>query len=189
MIETIEAFDVRLFVFLNSLGSPAYDGFWLFVTKQLNWTPLFILILYLIYRKIGLKQSLILLLFVAVLITCTDQTTNLFKNTFQRLRPCNNTEINSFIRIVQSRNSFSFFSGHAANSMAVVTFIYLLFRNKIKYIGFLFIWPLVFAYSRIYLGLHYPLDIFTGYLFGSLFGFLTYKIFLLMQNKYFLKGM
>jgi undecaprenyl-diphosphatase len=185
MLEKIKSLDTELLVFLNGLGSTTYDPFWLFITKQLNWLPLFLLLLYVILKKIGTKQTLFLLLFVAILVTFTDQATNLVKNTVQRLRPCNNPEINTFMRLVQVRKSFSFFSGHAANSMAVTTFLYCIFRTKIKYFGFLYLWPLVFAYSRIYLGLHYPLDILVGYLCGAIFGFIIYKIYQLAQQKYF----
>ncbi|MFV8354814.1 phosphatase PAP2 family protein [Flavobacterium sp. XS1P32] len=185
MLEKILSLDVKLFVFLNGLGSETFDGLWLFITKQSNWISLFLLLLYVIYTKLGVKQTLYLLLFIAVLVTFTDQTTNLFKNGFQRLRPCNNLEINSFIRIVKISHSFSFFSGHAANSMAVATFVYFNFKDKIKFFGFLFLWPLIFAYSRIYLGLHYPVDILTGYLFGFTFGFLMFKVYKIAQKKYF----
>lgn len=185
MLEKILSLDVKLFVFLNGLGSETFDGLWLFITKQSNWIPLFLLLLYVIYIRLGVKQTLYLLLFIAVLVTITDQTTNLFKNGFQRLRPCNNLEINSFIRIVKISHSFSFFSGHAANSMAVATFVYFNFKDKIKFFGFLFLWPLIFAYSRIYLGLHYPVDILTGYLFGFTFGFLMFKAYKMAQEKYF----
>lgn len=185
MLEKILSLDTRLFIYLNSLGSETYDGFWLFITKQANWTPFFLLLLYLIYKKLGAKQTLFLLLFVAALVTITDQTTNLFKHTFQRLRPCNNLEIKSFIRIVQSRDSFSFFSGHAANTMAVATFLYLNLKRYFKYLGFLFLWPLIFAYSRIYLGLHYPLDIISGYICGLILGLLMFKGYQIAQKKYF----
>lgn len=185
MLEKILSLDTRLFIYLNSLGSETYDGFWLFITKQANWTPFFLLLLYLIYKKLGAKQTLFLLLFVAALVTITDQTTNLFKHTFQRLRPCNNLEIKSFIRIVQSRDSFSFFSGHAANTMAVATFLYLNLKRYFKYLGFLFLWPLIFAYSRIYLGLHYPLDIISGYICGLILGLLMFKGYQILQKKYF----
>ena len=158
---------------------------WLFITKQSNWIPLFLLLLYVIYKKLGAKQTLYLLLVVALLVTFTDQMTNLFKNGFQRLRPCNNTEINSFIRVVQVRNSFSFFSGHAANSIAVATLIYFTLRSYFKFFSLLFLWPLVFAYSRIYLGLHYPIDIMTGYLFGFVSGFLMFKVYKIAQQRYF----
>jgi undecaprenyl-diphosphatase len=177
MLEKILSLDTQLFIYLNSLGSETYDGLWLIITKQLNWIPFFLFLLYLIYTKLGLKQTLYLMLFVAALITATDQITNLFKYTFQRARPCNNPEINTFIRIVQVRTSFSFFSGHAANTMAVTTFLYLIFKKQFKYFGLLFLWPLIFAYSRIYLGLHYPLDILSGYLCGLIMGSLMYKAY------------
>lgn len=185
MLEKIQDLDTNLFIFLNALGSETYDNLWLIITKQVNWIPLFLLMLYLIYKKLGTKQTLYLLLFIAIIITCTDQLTNLVKNTVQRLRPCNNTNINSFIRVVQSRNSFSFFSGHAANTMAVATFLYLLLNKQFKYFGLIFFWPLIFAYSRIYLGLHYPLDILCGYLAGATIGFLIYKIYLKVRARYF----
>lgn len=185
MLEKLLAFDTQLFIYLNGLGSENYDGLWLIITKQVNWIPFFLLLLYLIYIKIGIRKAGYLLLFVAVLVLFTDQITNLVKYTFQRPRPCNNPEINSIIRVVQYRTSFSFFSGHAANSMAVATFLYLIFKKHFKYFGLVFLWPLIFAYSRIYLGLHYPIDILCGYLFGFLFGLLMYKAYQFTQIKYF----
>lgn len=185
MLERIKELDTSLLVYLNGLGSKTYDGLWLIITDQRNWIPLFLLMFYLIYKKIGGKQTLYVLLFIAVLIAFTDQTTNLFKYTFQRLRPCNNPDINSIIRVVQVRKSYSFFSGHAANTMAVATFLYLVLKRHFKYIGFLFLWPLIFAYSRIYLGLHYPGDILTGYFFGALFGFLIYLVYRKLKPQYF----
>ncbi|SHG09574.1 undecaprenyl-diphosphatase [Flavobacterium segetis] len=185
MLEKLLTLDTDLFVFLNGLGSSTYDALWLLITRQSNWIPLFLLLLYVIFKKLGGKQTLYLLFFVAVLVTFTDQMTNLFKNGFERLRPCNNPEINSFIRVVQVRNSFSFFSGHASNSMAVATLIYFTLRSYFKYFSLLFLWPFIFAYSRIYLGLHYPIDILTGYLFGFVFGFLMFKIYKIAQQRYF----
>lgn len=184
MLEKLIQLDVQLLVFLNGLGSATYDGLWLFITKQPNWTPFFLVLLYLVYKKIGIKSTLYLLLFVTLLLVVTDQTTNLFKVTFQRLRPCNNPDINSIIRLVKPSNSFSFFSGHAANSSATMTFLFLLLKKYYRFAFLLFLFPLIFAYSRIYLGLHYPLDIVTGYLFGSTFGFVTYKLY----QKYILKN-
>jgi len=185
MIERIKELDSELLVYLNGLGSETYDKFWLIITEQLNWTPFFLLLFYLIYKKIGGKQTLYLLLFIAVLIAFTDQMTNLFKHTFQRLRPCNDPEINTQIRLVLIRKSFSFFSGHAANTMAVTVFLYSILKSRFKYLGFLFLWPLIFAYSRIYLGVHFPGDILTGYFFGALFGFLLSLVYKKLKPQYF----
>ncbi|KUJ62064.1 phosphoesterase [Flavobacteriaceae bacterium CRH] len=185
MLENIKELDTNLLVYLNGLGSETYDGFWLFITNQLYWTPFFLFLFYIIYKKIGGKQTLYIVLFIAILIIFTDQVTNLVKYNFQRLRPCNNPEINTHIRLVLIRKSYSFFSGHAANTMAVATFLYLILKGRIKYFGFLFLWPLIFAYSRVYLGVHYPGDILTGYFFGALFGFLLFLVYRKLKPQYF----
>jgi undecaprenyl-diphosphatase len=113
----------------------------------------------------------------AVLILICDQTTNVFKEHFQRLRPCNNDEIKSIIRIVKASDTFSFFSGHAANSMASTVFSFMILKKYYRHVYLLFLFPLIFAYSRIYLGLHFPSDILIGYLVGAIFGYGFYKIY------------
>ena len=185
MIEKLLSLDTQLLIFLNALGSDSYDGWWLFITKQTNWTPLFLVFLYLIYKKIGIKQTLFVLVFVAILIAITDQSTNIFKYGFERLRPCSNPEINTIIRVVKSSSTFSFFSGHAANSMASAMFLFQVLKPYYKHIYWIFLWPMIFAYSRIYLGLHYPLDIMCGYLFGLFSGYLVFKWYKIAQAKYF----
>lgn len=185
MLEKILSIDTELFIFLNSLGSAKFDGFWLIITKQTSWIPLFLFLFYLILKKLGIKQTLYLMVFVSILVFVSDQTANLFKNGFQRLRPCSNPEINTFIRVVKSSETFSFFSGHATNSIGVATFLYLIFKKDYNYFWLLFLWPLIFAYSRIYLGLHYPIDIICGYLCGAILGFLMFKLYRILQKKYF----
>lgn len=183
-MEELISLDKELFLFLNGLGSEAYDEFWKIVTKQLNWAPFIIAVFYLIQRKIGWKNFGIVILFIAVLIAFTDQITNLFKYSFERLRPCNDTDVNGIARIVIHRDSFSFFSGHASNSMATTTFIFLLLRKNYKFAFLLFLFPLIFAFSRIYLGLHFPSDILVGYSFGATFGFGFYKLVTFLGRKY-----
>ena len=183
MLEKIIAIDKDLLVFLNGLGSESFDGFWLIITKQVYWTPYFLLVFYFLVKKIGWKNFLIALVFIALLILVSDQTSNFFKNHFQRLRPCNDLDLKSIIRIVKPSDSYSFFSGHATNSMTTTVFVFLIIRRYYKYALLLFLFPLIFAFSRIYLGLHFPTDILTGYAFGATFGFVFYKIY----QKYILK--
>jgi undecaprenyl-diphosphatase len=175
MWDTVIQLDRNLFLFLNGLGSQPIDPFWKIITKQVYWSPLFLAVFYLLQKKMGWKNLGIILLFLAVLIACTDQITNLFKTTFERLRPCNLLEFKGIMRAVVTRKSFSFFSGHAANSMASTMFVFLIIRSYYKHSYLLFCFPLVFAYSRIYLGLHFPGDIVTGYFFGAVSGWLCYK--------------
>jgi undecaprenyl-diphosphatase len=184
MLDKIVALDKELFVFLNGLGSTPYDGLWLLITKQIYWTPFFLVVFYLLFKKIGWKNFFIAIVFIALLILLCDQTANLFKNTFERLRPCNDFQIKDSIRIVKHSDSFSFFSGHATNSMATTVFMFFIIKKYYKYAFLLFLFPLIFAYSRIYLGLHFPSDILTGYLFGASFGFVFYLLYQKRFNKY-----
>ena len=183
-MDELLALDKEIFVYLNNLGSVPFDDFWKIITEQIYWTPLFVSVFYCIQKKVGIKQLFLIIVFLALLITFTDQMTNLFKNAFQRLRPCNDPEIKNIIRIVIERKSPSFFSGHASNSMASTLFIYLIIRKYYNHTYLLFLFPLIFAYSRIYLGLHFPLDILSGYIFGLLTGFCFYKLYNYFYLKY-----
>lgn len=176
-MEDIISYDKQLLVYLNNLGSESFDGVWLLITNQFYLAPIFLFIFYLLWKKIGWKNLWIVLLFIALIIMVCDQTTNLFKYTFQRLRPVNDLEIKESLRILISRKSFSFFSGHASNSMATTLFMFLIFRKYYKYAFLLFLFPLIFAYSRIYLGLHFPTDILTGYFVGAIVGSFFYFIY------------
>lgn len=185
MLDWLLELDTKVFIYLNSLGSEGFDGFWLFITKQYAWIPLFAIILFLAFKRLGWRHAILVMVVITVLVAFTDQTSNFFKYTFQRLRPGNNPEISGFIRAVQRRGSFSFISGHASSSMATAFFLYKVLRPYLKYMGLFFIWPLLFAYSRIYLGLHYPGDILAGYTWGLCTGFLALKLYVYLRNRFF----
>ncbi len=186
MLEKIISLDKQLLVYLNSLGSETFDPFWLLITKQANWAPFFIFLIYLVYRKLGAKQTGIIVVFVAVLLTVNNGITELFKAHFERLRPCSDLVLKDIIRNVKPSATFSFFSGHASNTMAVFIFLYSIFKKQYKYFGLVILWPLLFSYSRIYLGLHFPTDILSGYTCGIIMGFLTYQLYKFIQKKYFI---
>lgn len=183
MLEKIIDADKSLFIFLNNLGSESFDGIWKLLTNQLNWIPFFLLLLILLRKKIETKKLALILITIAALITFTNELTDVVKHTVARIRPCNDTELKGLIRVVLQRNSFSYFSGHASNSMATMLFLFLILRKHYNYSYFIFLYPLIFAYSRIYLGLHFPLDIISGYIFGCLTGFLFYTIYLKILSK------
>lgn len=185
MFENVINLDKKLFVFLNGLGSAPFDQFWLLLTKQSSWIPLFLILAYLLQLKIGWKKLGIFILFISLILLCCNTTVEFCKTYFERLRPCNDPSIKSIIRIVHQSDSFSFFSGHAANSAATMVFIFLTLKKYYKNSFLIFLYPLVFAYSRIYLGVHFPLDILTGFVAGAFFGIAFYKIYLLVLKKYF----
>lgn len=175
-LDTIITKDKQLFVYLNSLGTESWDNFWMIVTNQFSWIPLFALLFFLIFKAYGWKKGLLLLLVTALLVTFSDQFVNFIKDYFGRLRPNNDPAINEVIRILKRPSSFSFVSGHSTTSFAVTTFMILTLHKFYRFPHFLLIWPVLFAYSRIYVGVHFPVDIFTGMLLGVLIGYTFYKI-------------
>lgn len=184
MWETLVQLDRQALVFLNGLGTSTWDPFWLYITKQLNWWPLMLFVLVLLYKKISLQQLLVLFITLALFFTFTDQMTNLVKNTVQRFRPVNDPELQLIIRVVKKSHSWSFFSGHASNSLGATIILYKTLRKYYRYSFLIFLFPLIFAYSRIYLGLHFPGDILVGYLFGSCSGLLFYQLYLYLCKKW-----
>jgi undecaprenyl-diphosphatase len=175
--------DRELLVELNSLGTEKWDSFWLIVTNQFSWIPLFILLFALIFKGFGWKKGIALVLLSAILVAFSDQLVNLIKNTVMRLRPNNDLELKSIIRALKHPRGYSFVSGHSTTSFAVTFFMFLLLKKHFKYIGFLFIWPILFAYSRIYCGVHFPIDIFLGMILGLIIGFVFYQFSKILLKK------
>ncbi|MGB0981423.1 MAG: phosphatase PAP2 family protein [Winogradskyella sp.] len=179
MVDQLLELDKDLFLYLNNLGSKPWDGLWLVITNKLTFIPLYAALLFLIYKKIGLKPLLLMVFVIAAMITFTDQITNAFKHGFERFRPCHEPSVKHIMRIVREGcgGRFGFFSGHASNSMAAAVFGGFVLRPYFKTLLFLLIlWSFIVAYSRVYVGVHYPLDIICGMLFGAVSGFGFYKL-------------
>ena len=174
--------DRNLLVELNALGTEQWDPFWLFITNQFNWAPIFIIVLAFVFKFYGWKKAVVIILTIALCVTFADQFVNLIKNSVERLRPNRDPSLNQIIRVVKNSGSFSFVSGHATNSFANTVFLILTLRKHTKWIYLLLIWPFLFAYSRVYLGVHFPLDITAGMGLGILIGIAFYQL-----SKIFLK--
>ena len=170
--------DREFLIFLNNQGSELYDVLWLNITNQFTWIPLFALILYLIFKEFGLKKSIFTFLFIVTFIVFSDQFTNTIRGIFERLRPNNDPSISHLLRPnLINPQSFSFISGHATTSSFFTVFIILLLKHSYKWIKLLVLFPLIFAYSRIYLGVHFPSDIIIGGCVGVILGFLFFQIY------------
>lgn len=176
MFETLKAWDKELLIYLNSLGIEELDCFWIFVTKIESWTPFFVLLVFLIIHYFKGRERLLIFGFSLSTFAITLFLTEYCKHIVGRLRPNNEAGLSDQLRILQDPDSFGFFSGHASSSFAIVIFLVLVLKNKTKWSYLLFIWPALFAYSRIYVGVHYPSDIIVGAMFGTTMAYLTYFI-------------
>jgi len=187
MIEEILKLDSQLFLFLNNLGSSTFDAFWIFLSyKESNIFFYLSLLIFYFYKEsktIKLSEVFHSLLFIAIMIIIADQTANLFKDSFQRLRPCYNESLIDSIRLVKDScgGKYGFFSAHASNSFSLAVFFGLLYKKKSRYIIYIsLLYASLISYSRIYLGVHFPLDILFGGIYGITIGLVIFRIY---ENK------
>ncbi len=192
MIEEILKLDSKLFLYLNNLGTSKFDIFWISLSKiEANILMyLFLILLFFYIQKIRPKLIYIFYFFIviALMITITDQGANIFKDSIQRLRPCYNESIIDSLRLVKENcgGKYGFFSAHASNSFSLAIFFGLLFINRIRYIIMItVVYASLISYSRIYLGVHYPIDIIFGSFFGIFVGFVMYSFVYLKFLKFF----
>lgn len=185
MIDQLLQYDTQLFTYLNGLGGPSWDWLWLIITNKFASIPVYAILLFLVYKKYGWRILIGVVVVTALMITFTDQLTNFAKDFFERPRPCQEESLQASIRYVAPRcGKFSFFSGHATSTMAGAVFIGLLLRKWFKYLPFLMLlWAFMVAYSRVYVGVHYPLDILTGMCVGAFAGFGFYKLERLVEKR------
>lgn len=180
-MEEIILEDKKAMIFLNNLGSSTFDPFWILVSEKWFWIPLYVIFLYFLYKNFNKKSLFYILLFVALGITASDQIANIFKFGFERLRPCHDPSLEGLLREVKCGGKFGFYSAHSSNSFFVATYLTMLLGKKIKQLPyFLFVWAAIVAYSRVYIGMHFPGDIIIGAIMGILlalfFGTLAKKV-------------
>lgn len=186
MWEEIVKLDKEVFLFLNGLGNHNWDAFWMFITNKWSAIPLYLVLLVLSLKFLGWKNTGILIVFVALLITTTDQLANFFKYGIGRLRPCHDSQIFDHMRLVKGScgGRFGYFSAHAASSMALASFFAVTFYQKLKWLApLLLVWALLVGYSRIYIGVHFPGDVLTGIFIGLLFGWVYAKLYIFAHHK------
>lgn len=191
MLETIDQWDRSFFFFLNNLRADWLDTPMYAISDPRFSLLWFLIIFYWIKEKYSWKILLFSLIGLTLVITLNDRiSVELFKEVFQRLRPTHNPETKELVHTVLNwkgeiyrGGKFSFVSSHAANYFGMGTYFYLLLKPSKKAFWLIYIWVALVAYSRIYLGVHYPGDILGGAILGISIGFLVKWIFSIVLKR------
>lgn len=209
MIEYLKQIDTALFIYFNSLHNDFWDGIFLWVTEKYSWIFLYVVILLLLTWRylpvtaqmvpgkgiFGLRLQaerrywpwlLLSVLFIAFLIALSDQVSvHLFKNVFQRLRPSHEPDFAEFIHLPRRKGAlYGFVSSHATNSFALAYFTSGIIGVR-WYTWVIFFWAVIFSYSRIYIGIHYPGDSIAGALLGIFIGWMMLRVWKASGNRWF----
>jgi undecaprenyl-diphosphatase len=180
-MDQILEWDAQLFLYLNNLGVSFWDSTWLAISGVKIWIPLYVFLVFLLFKKLPLKLFFVSVLLLVLNTFLTDTgSVWLFKEQFQRLRPCHVEALLDKMRLVKEGcgGKYGFISSHASNTFGLAVLVGGMLKSSFKYARFILIaWATLVAFSRIYLGVHYPLDILCGGIYGALCGYSVLLIF------------
>ncbi|MCA0238242.1 MAG: phosphatase PAP2 family protein [Bacteroidetes bacterium] len=169
--------DAALFHFINStLGNPVFDVLLPLFRERLLWAPLYVFLAAFFVLNYGKKGWMVVLIACLAVGLADFTSSTLIKKNVRRIRPCND-EIVQVQERVHCGGGYSFPSSHAANHFAAAVMIGGLLapvRRWIRPVAWM--WAAIIAFSQVYVGVHYPIDVTCGAILGILIGWAAMKV-------------
>lgn len=193
----MERLDEAIFLALNFDGGSAIDQAMFIISGRLTWLPLYLLIIYLIWRRYGWRTTLFAVLLIAAAVGLADQICNLFKNGLQMLRPNHDADVMPLMHFplrdgvpFVNKGLYGTVSAHASTTTAIAYLAHSFIHERLWHtagavaaatvaVSFVqrrwftivaFVWVAMICYSRIYLGAHFPSQVLAGIALGVLIG-------------------
>ena len=209
IIESLIRADQEWLVAINGWHAPWADTLMWYISKSSTWLPLYAVLVGLIVWRYGVqayredkqrygnarsdKQNRMwcmvhcLLIFAAFAVAVGGAdyiSSGIIKHAVCRPRPTHEPALEGMLHIVRGYRggAYGFVSSHAANTMACALLFSLIWRKKTATFGLMF-WVAANCYSRMYLGVHYPLDIAGGLIVGSLAAAVAYLLLVAAEDR------
>lgn len=179
-LESIIEFDQQLLLWFNGSDSLFLDRMSDMLTWGFTWTPLFLALFFLVVKNNETMPQIVLVTCCAGLciLLADGMADGIVKPLVARPRPAMDPYLKYLVDVVDGHrgSGFSFFSAHAANTMSLAVFFSMLVRNRL-FTVVMVLWSLLNCWTRLYLGLHYPVDIVCGLLWGIVSGLISYMVY------------
>jgi undecaprenyl-diphosphatase len=178
--------DEQLFIFINSaMSHPILDFVLIPIRDKTFWIPLYVFILSFVFFNLETKKRWFFLYLILVITLADQLSSSVIKKNVERIRPCNEQHlVGQVVERVHCGRGYSFTSSHATNHFAIATYLFftlgsylLLFRWPIL------IWASLISFAQIYVGVHYPLDVFCGALLGIVIGYSVFTLKNLLNSN------
>ena len=182
MLEQLLHIDTEILLAINGWHAPWADTLMWIISAKATWIPLYLLLIGLLvwrYRKPVMTSvkwlqkvpaCVVMIAMIGLAVGAADFiASGILKELVARPRPTRVPELEGVLHLVNGYRSgrYGFVSSHAANTMVCALLFSMIWRNKIATVG-LMLWVAANCYSRMYLGVHYPLDILGGLIVGAL---------------------
>ncbi|MDO5321701.1 MAG: phosphatase PAP2 family protein [Bacteroidia bacterium] len=183
VLQYMHHLDQSVTLSINSMSSGFMDRIWMFISNQVVWYPMYAVIVFFLFWKLGWKRGLVCTVACALTVVACDQIGNVVKDAVERLRPCwDMNMVDGGLRILEDKGGkYGFYSAHAANSLGIAVCSIICFKNRkslnVKaYSICIWIWALLVGMSRVFVGKHFFGDVCAGFIAGAVFGYAIAKI-------------
>ncbi len=180
---------------LNGSHSPFFDYIMYASSNMLLWCPLYAIILFCLIRVFknntnSFENTLLnVAMIISLLVICVIIFPPFFDNIIPRLKPCQNPDIYRSVRLLGNEcgEGFAFFAQRSCFAFALCAYVFLSLPRNFNWLKIILVlWAILISYSRVYVGVHYPLNVLTASCVGIMNGVFIHRVYNYFKNSLFL---